>query len=115
MLCFLRLGRGEVLTLLLLRRFVNARISRTWEFFVQRLPTLSAPAALADHGFYHVLNASGFKNAVHSVAEPTRWSAVVVAVRAGRHDGKAEVCDAFLATECAASVAAPHVITTAIV
>ena len=115
MLCFLRLGRGEVLTLRLFRRFVNACISRTWEFFVQRLPTLSAAAAFADDRFHHVLNASGFENAVYAVAEPARWSAVVIAVRAGRHDGKPKVCDAFLATECAASVTAPHVITTAIV
>jgi hypothetical protein len=38
MLCFLRLGRGEVLTLRLFRRFVNASISRSGEFVVERLP-----------------------------------------------------------------------------
>jgi hypothetical protein len=98
-----------------LRLAVNASISRTWEFLVQRLPTLSAAAALADDRFHHVLNASGFENAVYAVTEPARWSAVMLAIRTGRHDGKLKVCDAFLVTECAASVAAPHVITTAIV
>jgi hypothetical protein len=35
------------LTLRLFRRFVNARISRTRKFLIERLPTLRAPALLA--------------------------------------------------------------------
>jgi hypothetical protein len=70
------------LTLLLLRRFVNASISRTREFFVQRLPTLSAPAALADHGAYDLVHPSSRKHRVHTVAEPARLPFVVLTTAA---------------------------------
>jgi hypothetical protein len=40
------LAAVEVLTLRLFRRFVNARITRTWIFLVERLPALRAPALL---------------------------------------------------------------------
>jgi hypothetical protein len=80
MLCFLRLGRGEVLTLNLFRRFVNARISRSRIFLVERLPTLRAPALLARgmlDNFDGTLDAEQPRCGLYDVAQAT-WAAAVV-------------------------------------
>jgi hypothetical protein len=53
---------------MLLRLAVNAFIDGIWKFLVQRLPTLSAAAAIAEHGTHDRANASRLKHGVHGVA-----------------------------------------------
>jgi hypothetical protein len=53
---------------MLLRLAVNAFINGIRKFLVQRLPTLSAAAAIAKHGTHDRSYASGFNHGVHRVA-----------------------------------------------
>ena len=66
----------EVLTLNLFRRFVNARINRTRKFLIERLPTLSAAAAVAEHGTHDRSHARGLNDGVHGVAQAARWPVI---------------------------------------
>jgi hypothetical protein len=61
---------------MLFRLGVNAFINGIWKFLIERLPTLSAAAAVAEHGTHDRANASGLNDGVHRVAQASRWPVV---------------------------------------